>query len=236
MRSWCGVCVESQAVSRPSAPTSAAAERASSGHGAMRWLTSVSETTTSQPSNSCSVVVGRARAAGDVRPDLREEQHLVLRAPRPGRRRPAAGRSRPTTSSAASAPVARSSARRRPRRCRRRSGRRPWRRAGASSAARAPGIGGGPRRAASMSARREDLHVRQRLRGGRVDSDDAGVREQRADERDRERALERQVLDVRRLAAEEARILLSEHAVPEDAHSAEPIVARSGIQQPCQTI
>ena len=39
---------------RPSGPTSAAAERGSSGHGAIRWLTSVPETTTSQPSNSVS--------------------------------------------------------------------------------------------------------------------------------------------------------------------------------------
>ncbi len=58
MRSWCGVCVESQAVTRPSGPTSAAAERGSSGHGAIRWLTSVPETTTSQPSNSFSSCSG----------------------------------------------------------------------------------------------------------------------------------------------------------------------------------
>ena len=54
MRSWCGVWVESQAVSRPSGPSSAADERGSSGHGAMRWLSTVPDTTTSQPSNSCS--------------------------------------------------------------------------------------------------------------------------------------------------------------------------------------
>ena len=34
-----------------------------------------------------------------------------------------------------------------------------------------------------------------------------------------------------RLAAEEARILLSEHAVPEDAHPGEPIVARRAINR-----
>ena len=78
---------------------------------------------------------------------------------------------------------------------------------------------------------REDLHVRQRLRSGRVDSDDAGVGEERADERDRERTLERQVLDVRGFATKETRVFLPEHAVPEDAHPSEPIVARSGVQQ-----
>ena len=37
-RSMCGACVVSQAVIRPSGAASAAAERGSSGHGAMRWL------------------------------------------------------------------------------------------------------------------------------------------------------------------------------------------------------
>jgi hypothetical protein len=53
-RPWwsrCGTCVESQAVILPF-DGSAAAERTSSGHAAMRWLTSVSDTTTSQFSNS----------------------------------------------------------------------------------------------------------------------------------------------------------------------------------------
>jgi hypothetical protein len=62
------------------------------------------------------------------------------------------------------------------------------------------------------------------------------VREERADERDRERALELQVLDVGGFAAEEARVFLAEHTVPEDAHPAEPIVARSCVQQPSKTI
>jgi hypothetical protein len=50
--SRCGTWVESHAVIRPSGPTSAAAERTSSGQAARRWLTSVSRTTTSQPSKS----------------------------------------------------------------------------------------------------------------------------------------------------------------------------------------
>jgi hypothetical protein len=83
---------------------------------------------------------------------------------------------------------------------------------------------------------REDLHVRERLSAGCVDSDDAGVREERADERDRQRALELEVLDVRRLTAEEARVFLAENAVSENAHRPEPIVARSGVQQPSKTI
>ena len=55
--SWCGVCVESQAVRRPSSPTTAAAERGSSGHGAIRWLFAVPVTTTSHSAKrfgSCS--------------------------------------------------------------------------------------------------------------------------------------------------------------------------------------
>ncbi len=51
IRSWCGVCVESQIVSRPSSPGWASDERGSSGLAASRWLTSVPSTTTSQPSN-----------------------------------------------------------------------------------------------------------------------------------------------------------------------------------------
>ena len=68
MRSWCGVCVESHAVTRPSGPTSAAAERGSSGHGAMRWLTSVPETTASQPSNSFSSCSGEPERAATFVP------------------------------------------------------------------------------------------------------------------------------------------------------------------------
>ena len=63
---------------RPSSPTSAAAERTSSGQPAMRGLTSVSETITSQPSKSVSSYSRRAGVDGDVRADVREEQHLVL--------------------------------------------------------------------------------------------------------------------------------------------------------------
>ncbi len=59
-RSPCGACVQSQAVSLPSSNV-AAIERGSSGHGAIRWLRSVSETTTSQPSKRSS-----ACAAGSV--------------------------------------------------------------------------------------------------------------------------------------------------------------------------
>ena len=40
-----------------------------------------------------------------------------------------------------------------------------------------------------------------------------------------------QVLDVRGFATKETRVFLPEHAVPEDAHPSEPIVARSGVQQ-----
>ena len=49
---------------RPSSPTSAAADRGSSGHGAIRWLTSVPDTTASQPSKRLSSKSGEpARAA-----------------------------------------------------------------------------------------------------------------------------------------------------------------------------
>ena len=78
-----------------------------------------------------------------------------------------------------------------------------------------------PRRDVDVGAR-EDLHARKRLCRGCVDSGDAGMREERADKRDREGAFERQVLDVRGFAAEEARIFLSEHAVPEDAQPGLP--------------
>ena len=53
-RSWCGVCVESQAVSLPFSSTLAADARGSSGLAASRWLTRVPSTTTSQPANSSS--------------------------------------------------------------------------------------------------------------------------------------------------------------------------------------
>ena len=63
-RSWCGVCVLSQTVSLPSS-NCAAIERGSSGHGAIRWLTSVPETVTSQPSKRSSALAagGCVRAA-----------------------------------------------------------------------------------------------------------------------------------------------------------------------------
>ena len=48
----CGVCEVAQSVRRPSSPTTAAAERGSSGAAASRWLTTTPETTRSQPSNS----------------------------------------------------------------------------------------------------------------------------------------------------------------------------------------
>ena len=57
-RSWCGVCDGVQTVSRPSASKVATTERGSSGHGAIRGLTSVPETTTSQPSKSASSCSG----------------------------------------------------------------------------------------------------------------------------------------------------------------------------------
>jgi hypothetical protein len=63
-RSWCGVCVLSQIVSLPSS-NAAAVDRGSSGHGAIRWLTSVPETVTSQPSKRSSACAagGWVRAA-----------------------------------------------------------------------------------------------------------------------------------------------------------------------------
>ena len=57
----------------------AAVERGSSGHGAMRWLTSVPETVTSQPSKrSSALAAGGCVPRGDVRPRSREEERLVL--------------------------------------------------------------------------------------------------------------------------------------------------------------
>ena len=50
----------------------------------------------------------------------------------------------------------------------------------------------------------------------------ARVRERRADERDGERALELEVLDVQALAAEKSRILQPHDAVAEDAHVERP--------------
>ena len=213
---------------RPSESTSAAAERTSSGQPAMRWLTSVSGDDDVAALEERLVVVERpARPATFV--------------PTSGKRRTssfaASTRSTTTgngsystaTSSAASAPVARSG-------LRTTATMSPTKRTTsfATTGRRHPLLEHGDRRRARRDVdvgAREDLHVRQRLCRRRVDSDDAGVREERADERDRERAFERQVLDVRRFAAEEARVFLPEHAVPEDAHSAEPIVARSGVQQ-----
>ncbi len=69
IRSWCGVCVDSHAVRRPSSPTSAAADRGSSGHGAIRWLSIVPETTASQPSNSFSSCSGEPERAATFVPE-----------------------------------------------------------------------------------------------------------------------------------------------------------------------
>ena len=64
----------------------------------------------------------------------------------------------------------------------------------------------------------EDLDAGKRRRGRGVDAPDAGVRQQRADEGDGGCALERQVLDVAALTAEEARVFLPQDAISEDAH------------------
>jgi hypothetical protein len=64
---------------------------------------------------------------------------------------------------------------------------------------------------------REHMHIRQRCRGRRIDGD-AGVREHRAHEGDREPALERQVLDVAALTVEEASVLCPQDAIAQDAH------------------
>ena len=69
---------------------------------------------------------------------------------------------------------------------------------------------------------RQHLHARKVCCGRGVDARDLRVRERGADESERDCALERQVLDVRPLAAEEAAVLLAENAVPEDAHGPEP--------------
>ena len=52
MWTMCGICDVAQWTSVPSAVQAAAAERTSSGHGASRWLTSRSDTTTSHPAKS----------------------------------------------------------------------------------------------------------------------------------------------------------------------------------------
>ncbi len=91
--SWCGVCVDSQAVSRPSGPSSAAHDRGSSGHGAMRWLSSVPETTTSQPSNSFSSWSGEPERAATFVP-ASGKSSVSSFAASSGLTTPAAGRSR----------------------------------------------------------------------------------------------------------------------------------------------
>ncbi len=92
-----------------------------------------------------------------------------------------------------------------------------------------PGNGGGPNGADVDVGARDDLHVREGLGCRGVDAGDAGVREQRADERDGERALERQVLDVAALAAEEARVFLPQDAISEDAQG--PRAYRSWLER-----
>ena len=78
IRSWCGVCVESQAVSRPSAPDlgggRARLERARRHALADERARDDDVAAVEQ----LLVVVGRAGTGRDVRAGLREEQHLVL--------------------------------------------------------------------------------------------------------------------------------------------------------------
>ena len=63
----------------------------------------------------------------------------------------------------------------------------------------------------------QDAHVRESFGGRGVEFADPSVREQGADERDRRGPVEGQVLHVAPLAAEEARVLLPQHTIPEDA-------------------
>ena len=216
--SRCGTWVESHAVVRPSESTSAAADRTSSGQAAMRVLTIVSETTTSQPVEQVLVVLGGAGAAGDVRLQLGEEQHLVLRGldgiDDDGQRvvvddhelrRIRAGHAvlaqddRDDVADEADDVL--------------RDDRAPHTLLEHRNRRR-------PRRHAVQIGAGEDLHVRQRLRRGGVEAVNARVREQRTHESDVQCPLERQVLDVGRLPPQEAWILLSQHAISEDAHDA----------------
>ena len=219
MRSWCGVCVESQAVSRPSGPSSAAHERGSSGHGAMRWLTSVPETTTSQSSNSFSSWSGEPERAATFVPASGKSstssfaassglttvgQRVVvdedeLRGVRAGCA-VVADHDRDDVADEADDVLG--------------DQRSPHRLV-------QPGERRRPERRKVEIGTRQDLHAREGLGGRDVDFGDAGVREQRADERDRGRSLEGQVLHVTALAAEEARVLLPQYAIPEDAQATE---------------
>ena len=75
-----------------------------------------------------------------------------------------------------------------------------------------------PHRAGVDVGAGQHLHVRQGLGGGLVHPGDLRVRERRADERDLESALERQVLDVAPLTTQETRVFLPQYAISEDAH------------------
>ena len=221
IRSWCGVCVESQAVRRPSSPTVAAAERGSSGHGAMRWLTSVPETTTSHPSKSFSSCSGEPERAATFVPasgkrstssfaascglDDCGQRVVVDEDELGGVRAGGAVVADDDRDDVADEADAVGGERRAP------------------HARVEPGERRRPERAEVQVGGREHLDVREGLGRAGVDAVDAGVREQRADEGDRERALEGQVLHVAALAAEEPRVLLAENPMPEDAHVREPI-------------
>ena len=169
---------------RPSSPTSAAAERTSSGQPAMRWLTSVSETTTSQPSKSVSSCSGGPALPATFVPTSGKSSTSSFSASSridDGRQRVVVDQHELGGVDARRAVVARS----RPRRCRRRSGRRPSRRPGAACAARSAGIGGGAIGGDVDVGAREHLDARELRRGRRVDARDLRVRERRADERER---------------------------------------------------
>ena len=174
------------------------------------------------------VVLGRAGVARDVRPDLRVQQHLVLR----GLQRVDDGRQRVVLDDDEL-------------RC-----------VGAGGAilaqddrddvsdeandvrgderARHPLLedrdGRGAHRTGVDVGAGQDLHVREGLGGALVDAGDASVREQRAHERDGERPLQGQVLDVLTLPAQEARVLDPENPIPEDAHASEPNAVPRGGQ------
>ena len=209
---------QSQAVSRPSATAAAARarlERARRHPLADAACPRRRRRSRRRGASSCS---GEPTRAGDVRAGVREEEHLVLRRVLrvdDDRKRVVVD----VTSSAASAPVARSS-------LTTTATISPTKRTtsfatrGRLISGSMPGSGGGPNGAGSTSAPVKTCTPGSSAAAASRRSVDARVREHRAHERDRERVLEREVLDVVALPAEEARVLLPQHAVAEDAHGA----------------
>jgi hypothetical protein len=222
----CGVCEVAQSVRRPSSPTTAAAERGSSGAATSRWLPSTPETTRSQPSNSPS-----SSSSAPLR--------FATFEPRSGNSSTSSFTASSTERTAGSWVVVDQHELRRVEPGRAILGdddrddvacepddvprhERPFHPRGDVPVRRRA------ERVRVDVRADEDLDVRELLGSRRVDRGYARMRERRADKGDGEGSLEVEVLDVPALPAEKPRIFDPQDAVAQDAHDGATLTPPEG--------